>query len=132
MTLRNSLRLCLLSAVFALPAVAIAAQEASLNLVQPIADYKVFVAEKTDKLVAETTRLVAADKSGDLKTAKELYASTRMNYETIEPVAELFNDLDGSWDSRADDHEKKEEDTGFVGFHRLEYGLWVKNRPKAS
>ena len=91
--------MCLLSAAFALPAVAIAAQEESLNLVQPIADYKVFVAEKTDKLVAETTRFVAAVKSGDLKTAKELYASTRMNYETIEPVAELFNDLDGSLDS---------------------------------
>ena len=44
----------------------------------------------------------------------------------IEPIAELFNDLDGSIDSRADDHEKKEADDGFTGFHRIEYGLFEK------
>jgi iron uptake system component EfeO len=42
-------------------------------------------------------------------------------------VAELFSDLDGAIDSRADDHEKAEKDPGFTGFHRIEYALWVQN-----
>jgi iron uptake system component EfeO len=50
-----------------------------------------------------------------------------MSYEAIEPIAELFSDLDQAIDSRADDHEKAEADPGFTGFHRIEYGLWVKN-----
>ena len=41
--------------------------------------------------------------------------------------AELFSDLDSTIDSRADDHEKREADPGFIGFHRLEYGLFAKN-----
>ena len=127
MRLRTRLTLSVLAAAFALPGIAVAAAEAPLDLVQPIADYKVFVAGHTEKLVADTTKFVAAIKAGDIAKAKDLYAPTRMNYETIEPVAELFNDIDGSVDSRADDHEKKEEDPGFTGFHRLEYGLWVKN-----
>jgi iron uptake system component EfeO len=127
MTLGNRLKMSVLAAALVLPGLAWAAQEEAMNLVQPIADYKLFVAEHTARLVADTTKFAAAIKAGDIKTAKALYAPTRMNYETIEPVAELFSDLDGSMDSRADDHEKKEEDPGFTGFHRLEYGLWEKN-----
>ncbi len=127
MTIGNRLKMSLIAAAYGLPGLAYAAQEAPLDLVQPIADYKVYVAGHTEKLVNQTAKFVAAIKAGDLKTARALYAPTRMNYEAIEPVAELFNDIDGAVDSRADDHEKKEDDPGFIGFHRLEYGLWVKN-----
>ncbi|HLK25281.1 MAG TPA: iron uptake system protein EfeO [Caulobacteraceae bacterium] len=127
MFVKNLLGTSILAGMLALPGVACAAAEASLDLVQPIADYKVYVSQKTDQLVADTTKFVAAVKAGNLQKAKELYAPARINYETIEPVAELFSDLDNSVDSRADDHEKKEQDPGFTGFHRLEYGLWVKN-----
>ena len=37
----------------------------------------------------------------------------------------MFNDLDGSMDSREDDFEKKAEDPKFTGFHRLEKGLFT-------
>jgi len=37
----------------------------------------------------------------------------------------LFNDLDGSMDSREDDFEKKAEDPKFTGFHRIEKGLFT-------
>ena len=50
-----------------------------------------------------------------------------MSYETIEPIAELFSDLDVVIDSRADDHEQAEKDPGFIGFHRIEYGLFAPN-----
>jgi iron uptake system component EfeO len=103
-----------------------AAHSAPMDLVVPISNYKIFVAKRVDRLVEQTAAFTAAVKAGDLKKAQALYAPTRVNYETIEPIAELFNDLDGSIDSRADDHEKKEADEGFTGFHRIEYGLFEK------
>ncbi len=103
-----------------------AAAVSPLDLVQPVADYKVYVSKGVKTLVEDTAKFTAAVKAGDLKKAQELYAPTRFHYEMIEPIAELFSDLDGSIDSRADDHEKKEEDDGFTGFHRIEYGLFEK------
>lgn len=98
-----------------------------LDLVQPISDYKLYVVEGADRLAAETARFTAAVRAGDVKTARDLYAPARTHYESIEPIAELFSDLDGTIDSRADDHEKHEADDGFTGFHRLEYGLFARN-----
>ncbi|MGX8010979.1 imelysin family protein [Mesorhizobium sp. ORM8.1] len=91
-----------------------------LDLVQPIADYKIYVQGKIDTLVKDTKVFTDAVKAGDLAKAKALYAPARVNYETIEPIAELFSDLDGAIDSRADDHEQKEKSADFYGFHRIE------------
>lgn len=101
------------------------AQDASLALVGPLAEYKIYVAENTAELVKDTEAFTTAIKAGDLETAKSLFASTRTHYELIEPIAELFSDLDVSIDARADDYEKGEQDPGFIGFHRIEYGLWT-------
>ena len=95
-----------------------------MELVQPMAHYKAYVAGEVTMLVAETEKFAAAVKAGDLKAAQALYAPTRVHYERVEPIAELFSDLDGSVDSRADDHDQKEKDPGFTGFHRIEYGLF--------
>ncbi|HEY0275172.1 MAG TPA: iron uptake system protein EfeO [Paenirhodobacter sp.] len=107
------------------------AAEPSLDLVGPLSDYKLFVAENTAKLVADTNAFVAAIKAGDVEKAKALFAPTRMSYERVEPIAELFSDLDGSIDARADDYEKAEQDPDFTGFHRIEYGLWVEGKTDA-
>ena len=103
------------------------AETASLDLVAPLAEYKIYVAENTSQLVKDTTAFVAAIKSGDVEEAKALFAPTRTSYEKVEPIAELFADLDVSIDARADDYEKGEADPSFTGFHRIEYGLWEKN-----
>jgi len=95
-----------------------------LELVGPVAEYKLYVNENVDKFVEDTRKFTDAVKAGKLDEARALFASTRMSYERIEPVAELFSDLDASIDSRADDHEKAEKDPGFIGFHRIEYALW--------
>lgn len=97
-----------------------------LELVAPIAEYKIYVSENVRKLVADTRVFVAAVKAGDIEKARKLYAPTRTSYEKIEPVAELFSDMDSAIDSRADDHEKAEKDPAFGGFHRIEYALWVQ------
>ncbi|HWK75793.1 MAG TPA: iron uptake system protein EfeO [Povalibacter sp.] len=101
-----------------------------LELVAPVADYKLYVAENSRKLVTDVRNFTAAVKAGDIEKAKQLFAPTRMSYERIEPVAELFSDLDSAIDSRADDHEKAEQDPAFGGFHRIEYALWVEKSTK--
>lgn len=101
--------------------------DATLDLVGPISDYKIYVSEQIDTLVKDTTDFVAAIKAGDVDKAKALFAPTRISYESVEPIAELFSDLDVSIDSRADDYEKAEADPAFPGFHRIEYTLWEQN-----
>ncbi len=103
------------------------AATAPLDLVTPVSDYKIYVTENVDKLAADTQKLADAIKKGELATAKKLYAPTRVAYESIEPIAELFSDLDASIDSRVDDHEKGVDAEDFTGFHRLEYALFEKN-----
>ncbi|MET3599746.1 iron uptake system protein EfeO [Martelella mangrovi] len=103
------------------------APDISLELVAPLSEYKIFVAENTAELVKDTQAFVAAIKEGNVEEAKSLFAPTRTSYEAIEPIAELFSDLDVSIDARADDYEKGEADPAFTGFHRIEYGLWEEN-----
>ncbi len=98
-----------------------------LDLVEPISQYKRYVIAEVDQLVAQTKAFADAIKAGKLDEAKKLYAPSRVSYERIEPLAELFSDLDVAIDSRADDHDQQEKDPGFTGFHRLEYGLFAEN-----
>ena len=110
--------------VLSAPMATAASTDAMLDLVEPIANYKLYVAEHTAKLVENTGKFAEAIKSGDIARAKALYAPTRVDYEMIEPIAELFSDLDVSIDARADDYEQGEKDPNFTGFHRIEHGLW--------
>ena len=100
------------------------------DLTGVITTYKTYVAGEVEHLVSNTKVLVAAVKAGKLEQAQKAYAPAHMYYERIEPVAEVFDDLDKSMDSRADDYEKKEADPKFSGYHRIEYGLFKQNSTK--
>lgn len=102
-----------------------AREPSALDLVGALAEYKVYVAKEVGDLVEQTKRFAEAVKAGKLDEARNLYAPTRQHFERIEPVAELFSDLDKSMDARADDFELKENDPAFVGFHRLEKALFA-------
>jgi len=104
-----------------------AAKPDAMALVGPIAEYKVYVMQQVGELVTHTKAFTDAVKQGDLATARKLYAPTRVYYESIEPIAELFSDLDGSIDAREDDFEQKAADPKFTGFHRLEKILFSDN-----
>ncbi len=117
-------------AIAALQTTIVSAAVSPLELVGPISEYKIYVSRNVQKLVADTRVFVAAVKAGDTEKAKALYAPTRTSYEKIEPVAELFSDLDSAIDSRADDHENGEKNPSFGGFHRIEYGLWIQKTTK--
>ena len=101
--------------------------EADLEkLAKPLADYKVYVQGEAKELVAKTKAFTDAVKAGDIEKAKSLFAATRTHYERIEPIAELFNELDPAIDAREDDFKEQAKDPNFTGFHRIEYALWVE------
>ncbi|WP_342321156.1 iron uptake system protein EfeO [Kosakonia sp. BYX6] len=104
--------------------------DALLSLSGAITDYKAYVVAETAQLVSGTKAFTDAVKAGDIDKAKALYAPTRQHYERIEPIAELFSDLDGSIDAREDDYEQKAADPKFTGFHRLEKALFGDNSVK--
>ena len=85
-----------------------------------VADYRGYLEENADELVAATKPFVAAVVAGDLAEAKRLYAAPRIPYERIEPVADSFGELDPKIDARENDVAGGD----FEGFHRIEKALW--------
>ena len=94
------------------------------KLSKPLAEYKAYVQQEAKALVTKTKQLTAAVKAGQIEKAKSLFASTRYHYERIEPIAELFNELDPAIDAREDDFKEGPKSPKFNGFHRIEYALW--------
>ncbi len=88
-----------------------------------IADYRDYLQQNADELVATTEPFVAAVLAGNLVEAKELYLAPRIPYERIEPVADSF----GSLDPRIDARETDVAAGDFEGFHRLEKALWEES-----
>ena len=70
---------------------------------------------------------MAAVKAGDVAKAKALFAPARSHYESIEPVAESFGDLDPEIDARVNDVASPSQ---WTGFHRIEKSLWEDNSTK--
>ena len=101
------------------------AEPSASDLAGPLAEYKLYVTREVGDLVSQTKGFTDAVKAGKLQEAQSLYAPARQHYERIEPMAELFSDLDKSMDARADDFEKKEDDPAFGGFHRIEKALFA-------
>lgn len=88
-----------------------------------VEQYRKYIEQNTDELVAETKPFVAAVVAGDVAKAKSLYAAARIPYERIEPVAESFGSLDPRIDARENDVPKSE----WSGFHVIEKALWEED-----
>jgi iron uptake system component EfeO len=88
------------------------------------ADYKRYVMAQADELQSDTEKFVAALRSGQVTRAKALFGPTRLHYESIEPVAESFGNLDPDIDARINDVTNEKE---WTGFHRIERTLWQQN-----
>jgi iron uptake system component EfeO len=91
------------------------------KLAAATAGYSRYVRSQTAALLPKTEEFVAAVKAGDVAKAKALFPVARTYWERIEPVAEIFGDLDPKIDGR---EEVVEEGMEFTGFHRLEKDLW--------
>ncbi len=89
---------------------------------EAVADYVSYIKSQAGELVPAVAALAEAYRSGDDATARELFASTRIPYERIEPTAEAFGDLDPQIDYREVD--AVAEGLDWTGFHRIEKDLW--------
>ena len=83
--------------------------------------YVAYVKDQSEQLIVGTKAFADAFAAGDAAKARELYASTRMHWERIEPVAESFGDLDPKLDAREADLEPGQE---WTGWHRAEKDLF--------
>ncbi|HEX3041546.1 MAG TPA: iron uptake system protein EfeO [Solirubrobacterales bacterium] len=95
-------------------------RQTSPQVAAVVADYRDYLEENADELVATTEPFVAAVVAGDLAAAKARYAAPRIPYERIEPVADSFGALDPKIDARENDVAA----SAFEGFHRIEKALW--------
>jgi iron uptake system component EfeO len=86
------------------------------------ASYSRYVKSQTDALLVKTQEFVTAVKNNEVDKAKALFPVARTYWERIEPVAEIFGDLDPKIDGR---EEVVEEGMEFTGFHRIEKDLWA-------
>ncbi len=104
-----------------------AARPSLVNYVGALAEYQTFLRLEAGTLEDAVRALADAVQAGDLQQARALYAPAHQAYKRIEPMAELFADLDTRINARADYFEKREADAGFTGFHRIEYALYGQN-----
>ncbi|MEU7880747.1 iron uptake system protein EfeO [Microbispora bryophytorum] len=93
------------------------------KLAEAVAGYKRYIESQSDTLLDKTKEFTEAVKAGDVAKAKELYPVARTYWERIEPVAEVFGDLDPAIDARENDVADGAE---WTGFHRIEKDLWIK------
>ncbi len=101
-----------------------AARPSLIAYVGPLAEYRVFLVLAAGDLQDAAQALAEAIRAGDRMQARALYAPAHQAYKRIEPMAELFADLDTRLNARADYFGKREADPAFSGFHRIEYGLF--------
>jgi iron uptake system component EfeO len=91
---------------------------------QATAAYKTYVSAQTAELQKDTKQFGAALKAGNVEQAKALFGPTRIHYESIEPVAESFGNLDPEIDARINDVADVKR---WTGFHRIERTLWEQD-----
>lgn len=84
-------------------------------------EYLDYVRAQVATLVMKTDEFAAAFTSRDDVAARDLYPRARAYWESIEPVAESFGDLDPAIDAREADLADGDE---WTGWHRAEKALW--------
>lgn len=93
-------------------------------LMEAVKKYEAYVAEQANKLTAQTQLFVDEVKAGNIEKAKAEYVKARVFYESIEPIAESFGELDPKIDARLAD---VDDPSTWTGFHEIEKALWVDN-----
>ncbi|MFD2333000.1 iron uptake system protein EfeO [Cohnella sp. GCM10020058] len=93
-------------------------------LKEAVKKYQQYVVDQTNKLTDQTQAFVDAVKAGDIDKSKAEYVKARVYYESIEPIAESFGDLDPKIDARLAD---VDDPSTWTGFHEIEKALWVDN-----
>ncbi|MDN3358947.1 iron uptake system protein EfeO [Actinomadura sp. DC4] len=91
------------------------------RLDQAVAAYRVYVGDQVDDTLSKVKKFAASVSAGDLAGAKAEFAPSRFGWESVEPVAESFGDIDPKTDTREADLEKGQK---WTGWHQIEKALW--------
>ncbi|WP_019067275.1 iron uptake system protein EfeO [Streptomyces hokutonensis] len=94
-----------------------------------VAAYREYAQSEADATIPKVETFVNAIKAGDITAAKNAYAPSRVGWETTEPIAESFGDIDPKTDTRVNDLEKGQK---WTGWHALEKALWVDKKVGAE
>ncbi|AZD92881.1 MULTISPECIES: iron uptake system protein EfeO [Pseudomonas] len=100
------------------------ARPSMVAFIGPLSEFRVYLSSQGTTLIKAVSALEQAIQAGDLAQAQALYLPARAAYQRLAPAAQRLGELDNSINARADYFEKREQDPGFVGFHRLEYALF--------
>ncbi|KJZ43757.1 iron uptake system protein EfeO [Pseudomonas fluorescens] len=100
------------------------AKPSMVAFVGPLSEFRVYLSTQSSALIKAVTALEHAIEAGDLTQAQTLYVPARAAYQRIAPAAQRLAELDNTINARADYFEKREQDPGFTGFHRIEYALF--------
>jgi iron uptake system EfeUOB component EfeO/EfeM len=103
------------------------ARPSMVAFIGPLSEYRVYLSLQGSALIKAVTALQQAIEAGDLAQAQAAYAPARAAYQRLAPAAQRLAELDNGINARADYYEKREQDPGFAGFHRLEYGLFSQH-----
>ncbi|MGY5014044.1 iron uptake system protein EfeO [Streptomyces sp. 900105755] len=94
-----------------------------------VAAYRAYAQEQADATIPKVQTFVDAVKAGNIEAAKDAYAPSRVGWETTEPIAESFGDIDPKTDTRVNDLEKGQK---WTGWHALEKALWQDKKVGAE
>ena len=100
------------------------ARPSMVAFIGPLSEFRVYLSSQGNALIKAVDALSQAIAAGDLEQAQGLYVPAREAYQRLAPAAQRLAELDNTINARADYFEKREQDPGFIGFHRLEYGLF--------
>lgn len=100
------------------------ARPSMVAFIGPLSEYRVYLSMQGSALIKAITALRQAIEAGDVSAAQAAYAPARAAYQRIAPAAQRLSELDNAINARADYYEKREQDSGFSGFHRIEYALF--------
>ena len=103
------------------------ARPAMVAFIGPLSEFRVYLSSQGSALTKAVDALSQAIAAGDLAQAQALYVPAREAYQRLAPAAQRLAELDNSINARADYFEQREQDPGFIGFHRLEYGLFEQH-----
>jgi iron uptake system component EfeO len=100
------------------------ARPSMVAFVGPLSEFRVYLSSQGTALIKTVTALDQAIEAGDLSQAQALYLPARTAYQRLAPAAQRLAELDNAINARADYFEKREQDSDFSGFHRLEFALF--------
>ncbi|WP_245633881.1 EfeM/EfeO family lipoprotein [Amycolatopsis jejuensis] len=94
------------------------------DLLGPLKAYQAHVTQGLDQLSADVGTLKNALRSGDRGASESAWLVAHLDYERLGAAYNAFGDSDHAINGTTAGLPDGVGDSGFTGFHRIEYGLW--------